>query len=190
MLLSRPPKPLGIAKESRITWETSLHGCIRKSLRRMLPWTSNTHKCCAQELGLLLGTVREPGRGRRPGLSGLRCRSCSVSRRSLEVAKDPAQWKVQSQPADLCQVHSSVLGATVFCLLSWCFFSPNFKYHFALESRLQIFPLQMPSWGMFLSTAEGGLQLGRTGPLLWHSLLRHPLSFSTKCLLFYSCHHL
>lgn len=48
----------------------------------------------------------------------------------------------------------------------------------------------MPSWGMFLSTLQGGLQLGLSRPLLWHSLKRHPRNFSTKCLLFYSCHHL
>lgn len=34
-------------------------------------------------------------------------------------------------------------------------------------------------------TLKGCLQLGLTGPLLWHFLTRDPLNFSTKCLL---CH--
>lgn len=46
--------------------------------------------------------------------SWLRCCSCSVSRTSLQAVREPAQYTVQSQPADACTVHSSVPGVTVF----------------------------------------------------------------------------
>lgn len=48
--------------------------------------------------------------------SWLRCCSCSASRASFEAVKEPAQQKVQSHLHVLAKVHSSILGATVFCL--------------------------------------------------------------------------
>lgn len=96
-----------------------------------------------------------------------------------------------AEPAtDPREAPCSARGAAVFRLLSRSRICPLQFSHFALESRLQIFPLQMPSWGVLLPTLKGSLQPGLTGPRCCGALLRDPRNSSTKCLFFHSCHHL
>lgn len=124
--------------------------------------------------------------GREP--SWLRCCSCCVSRTSWSgEGTSPVH---SAGPACRC-LYSSRLSPWCdrICILS-VFPLPTLSNHFALES-LQIFPLQMPSWGMVLSTLKGHLQAwADQASLLGWSLKRDPLNFSTKCLFFHSCHHL
>ncbi|KAK2113613.1 hypothetical protein P7K49_007879 [Saguinus oedipus] len=76
-----------------------------------------------------------PGRGRRPGI--LLAKVLFLFLQGLQNlfgnGEGTSPIEVQSQLTSPCKVHSSVLGATMFCLFSRYFFSPNFS-HFALES--------------------------------------------------------
>lgn len=123
-----------------------------------------------------------PGRGgRRPGtLLAKVLLLLAQSPEPLGSSTGIRPMEAQSRPAELCQVHSWTLSAAV-SLLFQCFFSPNFKYHFALDS-LQIFPLRCLPGGVPLHP-KGSPELGLTPPLLWRSLTRYPPNFRTKCLL-------
>ena len=120
--------------------------------------------------------------------SWLRCCSCCLQ--DLLASSGGTSPVHSAEPASRC-LYSSRLSPWCdrICILS-VFPLPTLSNHFALES-LQIFPLQMPSWGIVLSTRKGHLQAwaDQASQLGW-SLKRHPLNFSTKCLFFHSCHHL
>lgn len=111
-----------------------LFSASSESLSRILPRTSTTHRCCQQELGFFLGTQQgEPGTGRSLEPSRLRC--CSHGFPEPAWKWEGASPVGSAEPAsDLCLVHSSVIGAARLCFVfSRYFFSPIFKYHFALE---------------------------------------------------------
>lgn len=110
--------------------------------------------------------------------SWLRCFSCSckVSRTSLEMVKEPAQQK-QSLLTSLCKVHSSVLGTTMFCLLSWYFFSLNFKQPFCLGIMITIFSFADAFLGDTLPHPKGSPATQADWvSLLCRSLMRDPLN--------------
>lgn len=115
----------------------SLHGCMRKYLTWTWPWTSDTHKRCQQELSLFLGMPQGESKPRQAGglePSWRRCCSFLLGLRNLPGSGAGTRpMDVESRPAELCQVHSWTRGATVSHLFWYCF-SPNFKYHFALDS--------------------------------------------------------
>lgn len=124
-------------------------GYIRKSLKRVFamdqqyPQVLPTGTSYSWE-----HSVESPGRGR-PGTLLLWCCSCKVSRIFLQVVKEPNQYKVQSQPSNLCKVHFSNWCS---CVLSFplLFLLSILSNHFALWSWLQILHLQMPTWGISL----------------------------------------
>lgn len=105
----------------------------QKSLSRMLPWTSTNHRCCQQELGFFPGTQRgEPGTGRSPESSWLRC--CSHGFPEPAWKREGASPVGSAEPAsDLFLVHSSVLGAAQLCFI----FSPGIS---SLPSLSTILP--------------------------------------------------
>lgn len=141
----KPTKPLGTAKELWTMWTTlTLYGHMRQS----------GDTCClpampesATRTDLFRGRSRELGGG-----SGAAMQDFTAS---LEVKAEPAYWWVLKLIPQLM----------VQPCLSWYFPIPTLSSHFALES-LQIFPLQMPSWGGTCPcTQKCCLQLGLTWPL-------------------------
>lgn len=106
-----------IAKESWITWKT-----LTFSSRLLL---ENPFGCCR---GLAIPTSaakrtsvyswehskESPGRSRRPRTLLAKVLLLLRVQTSLQVVKERAQYKAQSQPANPCEVHASIFGATVF----------------------------------------------------------------------------
>lgn len=162
--VKKPTKPLGTAKELWTMWTTlTLLTAIWEDLE--------THAAYQQYPKVLQGLTCSWGHSREPGGgSGAAMQDFTAS---LEVKAEPAYWWVLKLIPQLM----------VQPCLSWYFPIPTLSSHFALESWLQIFPLQMPSWGHLplhpkvLPAAWADL-----ASLLWHSLMRNN-EFSTKCLL-------
>ena len=130
-----------------------------------------------------------PGTSRRPGTP--LAKLLLLFRLQDLLTSGEGTSPVQSAGPAYRSLYSSLLNlwCNSICILSVSPL-PTLSNHFALES-LQIFPLQMPSWGMVLSTLKGHLQAwADQASLLGWSLKRDPLNFSTKCLFFHSCHHL
>lgn len=108
----------------------------------------------------------------------------------LGSGQEPAQWEAQSQPQifvtftpqSLVQLNCVLSSLSVFLLshlsVPFCLGIMITDIFFA-DAFLGDVPLHPAGW------PAAGAEVPAED-----SLMRHPRNFSTKCLLFYSCHHL
>lgn len=164
----KPTKPLGTAKELRTMWTTlTLFTAI---------WDLETHAAYQQCLKVLQGPTCSWGHSRELGGSGAAVQDFTAS---LEVKAEPAYWWVLKLIPQLM----------VQPCLSWYFPIPTLSSHFALESWLQIFPLQMPSWGALAPAPKSvACSLGWLASPLWHSLMRNTLNLAQSAFCHSCCH--
>lgn len=111
-----------------------LHGCIGKSLRRMLLWSSSTHKRCQQEL--ISHTRRAQAEA---GSLGHLAEVLAAPASAKPPTPPWERWR--NQPSTKCRAGHQVLNPWCNCVFSSLGISPplTLSNHFALESWLNFF---------------------------------------------------